>query len=310
MLALFVSAAGILVFLAWVFDWPWLKAPIAHAPAMQAHTAVAFTAIGAAVFLIGRRGWAPTLAICLAGIAGLLGGLSLVQSLFDVNLGVEQLWLPFITVPNAPGRMPPQSAAIFLLLASALLFSSRTRHEDRLMVGAASAICFAVATSSLLHYAHWLEHQDQQMLLLSAAPHAVLLQLLLGIATALLHAAQVRQRRMSGSQSLLHAAAWVVAVALVAAWAFVAWQDSNHLKKEATQSTANLARVLEEHMHRALDPVEVGLQLFARDVARRSLDAVTTSPEEWEDMRSRATLLPQVNSIIVLNASGDVAMCS
>ncbi|WP_309893747.1 HAMP domain-containing sensor histidine kinase [Archangium sp.] len=114
-----VLSLGLVVFLAWVFDLPSLQSLRPGLHTMRANTALGFVLSGVALVLVGLRRSSPAVrraAAVSAGLVTVLGGLTLAQYLFDVELGIDQLFV------KEPGRMPPNSALCFVLVGLALAF--------------------------------------------------------------------------------------------------------------------------------------------------------------------------------------------
>ena len=88
---------------------------------MQFNTALGFLLCGMAMVAVSlERGG---LAAVLAGTAGLVGGLTLIEYIIETNLGIDQLFMShYITVQTShPGRMAPNTALCFLLTAVYML---------------------------------------------------------------------------------------------------------------------------------------------------------------------------------------------
>ena len=114
-----VLSLGLVVLLAWVFDVSSLQSLRPGLPTMKANTALGFVLSGVALVLVGLRRSSPAVrwaAFASAGLVTVLGGLTLAQYLFDVELGIDQLLV------KEPGRMPPNSALCFILVGLALVF--------------------------------------------------------------------------------------------------------------------------------------------------------------------------------------------
>ena len=125
---------GTVVLIAWLLDISALKELRPGLPTMKANTALGFILAGATLVLVGRPHQSPLTrraAQVGAGLVTLLGGLSLAQYVFQVDLGIDQLLArDFNTVEGFgyPGRMPPNSALCFILVGVALLtLEVRTR---------------------------------------------------------------------------------------------------------------------------------------------------------------------------------------
>ncbi len=129
-------ATGGGVLLGWALDVAALKSVLPGWVSVKPNTAVAFVLTGLALLLFRRPSafGLPPLAVLsrLASLlAGLLGLLSLAEYAFDWNPGFDQ-WLfaePAEAVGTShPGRMAPDTAICFALLAVGLEFARRARQ--------------------------------------------------------------------------------------------------------------------------------------------------------------------------------------
>jgi signal transduction histidine kinase len=119
---------GTAVLAAWVFDLDFLKGLGPGLPTMKVNTALAFILSGASLVLVGlpRPGALTRRAIQVgAGLITLIGGLSLAQYLFQVDLGIDELLVRDThglgEELGYPGRMAPNTALCFVLVGVALL---------------------------------------------------------------------------------------------------------------------------------------------------------------------------------------------
>ena len=125
----------------WVFDIVELKSSLSGWVSMKPNTAVAFILTGSALLFLARAPATPNpiLAGCLCYavrlcglLAGLIGLLTLGEYAFAWNPGIDQ-WLfrePAGTVGTSyPGRMAPEAALGFVLLAEALWIVSGPRRS-------------------------------------------------------------------------------------------------------------------------------------------------------------------------------------
>ncbi len=140
--AVLAVVVGVLVLVGWTFEIEALKSVLPGSVTMKANTAVCFILIGVALWLAIRRTATPNkqrsffflhrAQFCLL-LTGLIGLLSLGEYIFDWNPGLD-LWLFYEPSGTAgtsyPGRMAPESAFCFVLLAAALWIASRS-HKPR-----------------------------------------------------------------------------------------------------------------------------------------------------------------------------------
>ena len=145
----FCVLLGLLVLLGWWLDVAALRSFVPGLAGMKPNTAVAFMLAGTALALLARQPAGPwtTWARGAAALVGLLGGLTLLQYAFDIDLGIDRLLFADATAAEAtalPARMSPVTALNFVLVSAALL---RVRHDiaDWLAVTAASLGVVAVA---------------------------------------------------------------------------------------------------------------------------------------------------------------------
>lgn len=158
--AILAIAVGAAVLLGWIYDIALLKSVLPTWVAMKANTAVCFVAIGLAILSTAPKSESlnPKIARTLTGfgwlcalISGLIGLLTLGEYLLDWNPGLDQ-WL-FIEPPDAvgtsfPGRMAPETAVCFLVLAIAL-WLGRLTGINRWTVLATTSIGLVVLTLAL-----------------------------------------------------------------------------------------------------------------------------------------------------------------
>ena len=170
---LMVSAAsaaavvtGGMVLCGWAFDIPALKSILPGWVTMKPNAALAFVLLGLALQLpalpaawLNDRGSIHLLRLArgCGWLAGLIGLLTLCEYFFDWNSGFDQ-WLftePAGTVATSnPGRMAPETALCFLLLAAATSFARlRVKTATTLLVSLAlGALVTILALAALLTY--------------------------------------------------------------------------------------------------------------------------------------------------------------
>ncbi len=159
--ALLAAAIGVAVLAGWALDIAPLKSILPNHVTMKANTALAFVLSGAALWLLG--GFRPGLPHAVpagrtcAALAGLLGVATLCEYGVGLDLGIDQIL--FREAANAvdtsaPGRMAPNTAVCFVLLALALsLVETETRRGFRFTEFLAVAIS-AIAMLALMGYVY------------------------------------------------------------------------------------------------------------------------------------------------------------
>src|SRR5579864_775417 len=149
LLSALAAILGASVLAGWALDITFLKSIVPGGVTMKPNTAMSMLLNGAALALLSR-GIAGTgarlfaTAVACGSIA--LGTLTLGESLFDWNLGIDQ-WLfheaPGATETTSPGRMSPPAAFCFVLMGIALILASRP-FAARLRIPALSALSVTV----------------------------------------------------------------------------------------------------------------------------------------------------------------------
>ncbi len=121
---------------------------------MQFNTALGFLVCGIGVLLQSYS--RNRLAMACGLIAVVIGFLTLLQYVFNVNFGIDQLLMEhYITVETShPGRMAPNTALCFGFSGTALLFLSKVRRtrQDLMVVGVLGSITLALGVVSFFGY--------------------------------------------------------------------------------------------------------------------------------------------------------------
>jgi diguanylate cyclase (GGDEF)-like protein len=133
--AVVVVAVGIAVVIGWFLNIALLKSVLPGLASMKVNTACSFLASGVALWIVhtcAQGSGSLRLARTLSAIVAALGGLTLAEDLFGLDLGIDQLILPDTqeaTGTLTPGRMSPATALNFLLVGFALLaLKARQSH--------------------------------------------------------------------------------------------------------------------------------------------------------------------------------------
>ena len=179
-----VATITLIVAIAVLAGW-WLRIEAAvqvlpGAVPMQANTAIGFLFVGVALLLLGRR---PAWSCGLATAAGALGLLTLVQYASGISLGIDT-WLvdPWLTTKTShPGRMAPNTAVGFILVALAVLSLSERIPANRrtLLCALCSVLAASLGGVALFGYVTGLEtaygwHHVTQMAVHTAAGFAMI----------------------------------------------------------------------------------------------------------------------------------------
>lgn len=129
--SLIVMAIGGIVLLGWMFDLPALKSVLPVWVTMKANTAIAFMLAGCSLWNLHRSPTSvATIARICAGLVLAIGGLTLIQYNFGVDLRIDQLLFQEsadAVGTFAPGRMAANTAFNFVLVGTALLCLTRSR---------------------------------------------------------------------------------------------------------------------------------------------------------------------------------------
>ncbi len=218
--------AGAAALAGWALDVGVLKSIRPGWVTVKPNTAIALALLGVAFLLTSRppqdrnaepSTWRSVLGSACALVAGLIGLLSLSEYAFNRNLGIDQ-WF-FVEPPGAagtshPGRMAPDSAACFLMLAIALWLTRRPRERSGEPITAAvlgTVVAAAGLSAVLIQFTPTLGTRGWWGLTMMAVPTAIAVAML-GISIAL----QAWQRDVSiWSLSLRLSVAFLVGLAVL-----------------------------------------------------------------------------------------------
>jgi signal transduction histidine kinase/CheY-like chemotaxis protein len=160
--ALAALAVGVTALLGWALDNDAMRllTPFDEQPRIKANTAFCLSTASLSLLLLcaepvsrGRR----RLAVALAGVVFLVGGLTLAEHVLGVQLGIDQLLFDEESGTAArtphPGRMASNSALAFVLLGAALLVFDlewRERRPANVLAGAATALAILALDGLIL----------------------------------------------------------------------------------------------------------------------------------------------------------------
>ncbi len=155
--ALYSLLIGTSVIFGWIFDIVALKSILSNLVSMKINTAIGFVFIGVVLGLLQLNGL-TSLRIFLAqfgaGVVALIGITTIIEYLWGVELGVDELLIPDNTASIStthPGRMSFLTAVNFSLIGAALFLEARKHLKPgvEFMVNMAATISF----TALLGYA-------------------------------------------------------------------------------------------------------------------------------------------------------------
>jgi PAS domain S-box-containing protein len=130
LLGLLSAGVGLAVLVGgWEFGIAGFRTVLPGYTAMRPNTALGLLLCGAALWLDARqaRGAQRLLAQACAAMAGLIGVVTLIESILGKNLGIDEVMFRHSMMLVAPGRMATMSAVTFVLLGCALLLSRHRR---------------------------------------------------------------------------------------------------------------------------------------------------------------------------------------
>jgi sensor domain CHASE-containing protein len=145
---------GLVVLLGWHLHVATLIQIRPNLAPMKYNTALSIFLSGTAVCccVLERRRITPL----LGGLVALIGTLCLLENLFDLNLGIDQLlFQSYLPASNGhPGRISPVTAACFLLIGSALILAGirSTVAWRPLVIGSLAALVVSFSATSALCY--------------------------------------------------------------------------------------------------------------------------------------------------------------
>jgi PAS domain-containing protein len=152
-------ALGLVVIVGWHVGNRTLIQVLPQFVPMQYNTALGFTFGGLALTMltVGR----PRIAMACGAITSLIGGLTLVEYIGGVSLGIDELFMvhEITTKTSHPGRMAPNTAACFTLfgLAAVLRFDRWNTTRQSVLTVVLGSLTFGLAVVALSGYAAQLE---------------------------------------------------------------------------------------------------------------------------------------------------------
>jgi len=153
--AVFIVGLGVTVLVGWFFHQSALVELVPQLPPMTRNAAVCFLLCGVALLMIAlkRSRW---LVIVCTGIVSIVSVLTIVEYVFRVNAGIDELLGPsHITVkPSSPGRMAPVAAICFAMGSIGLLLAPKIlSRQAALLLGLNGSIIAAVGMATTMGFA-------------------------------------------------------------------------------------------------------------------------------------------------------------
>jgi hypothetical protein len=183
---------GTIVLLGWTFNVTALKSVFPGLITMKPNTAIGFLLLGISLVLVRLdvlefpQGWRFWIQQGCASVVALMGILTLLEFIFDWNLGIDQLFfgdaLSLLGTSN-PVRMAPQTALCFTLSGFAMMLVGKATRKKKysLFIGILSLFIFLFGLIGFFSYLsgapigyHWWN-------LTGMAIHTVLAFILIGI---------------------------------------------------------------------------------------------------------------------------------
>jgi sensor domain CHASE-containing protein len=146
------AGLGLSVLVGWYTHIPTLIQVYSDFVAMQYNTALGFLLSGGALLaLAGRK---SRLALVFGAIVTLIGSLTLIQYIFDVDFRIDQLFMEhYITVKTAfPGRMAPTTAVSFVLSGLGLASLGGWENRHQMAPGILASLVMAVGLGTFMGY--------------------------------------------------------------------------------------------------------------------------------------------------------------
>lgn len=157
--AILVVCVGAAVIVGWLLNLPTFKSVLPGLATMKVNTAFGFIASGAALWLIHTTPAVEqpsSLARVLCVFVVAIGGLSIGEYVFDVNLGIDELlFADHSPIPSLhPGRMSPATALAFFAIGLALLALKARRPLFAATAHWVVTVPLFIATLAVVGYAY------------------------------------------------------------------------------------------------------------------------------------------------------------
>jgi diguanylate cyclase (GGDEF)-like protein len=182
-IALAVAAVGVFVLLGWLTDNGLLKSVVPGAVTMKANTAVGFVFCGLALWFLTDPVAEPRFANVVAWCILALGLATFGQTLFSVNLAIDELLFNDAAAVNtsSPGRMSPVTAINFALVGVAILLRHKRLGQDWYPAQLLAVVISVLGYVAVLGYALDAQPLYRIKVFTSMAVHTAVCFLVLGV---------------------------------------------------------------------------------------------------------------------------------
>ena len=198
--AITVFLASTVIIIGWMFNIPVLKSIRPDFVSMKANAAISFILVGCSILLIhspfsmrippnSKHRQLSRLVIFFPAMVVLISGLTLLQYVFNLQLGIDELFFlddPHAVATYAPGRMAPNTAFGLLLLSIALLLLTVKKNAFALTSQLLALFVLLLSILPILGYAYQIKSLFGYELSTSMAIHTAIMFLLASLSVLLL----------------------------------------------------------------------------------------------------------------------------
>src|SRR5215831_14969651 len=153
--AVLIIGLGVTGLLGWLFHKPALFQFLPQLPPMTRNASVCFLLCGVALLMVALKSSRWLVIVC-TGIVSIVGILTILEYVFRVNAGIDELLGPsYITVMlSSPGRMAPVAAMCFAMGSIGLLLTPKIlSRRAALLLGLNGSIIAAVGMATSMAFA-------------------------------------------------------------------------------------------------------------------------------------------------------------
>ncbi|TCL13648.1 PAS domain S-box-containing protein [Roseivirga ehrenbergii] len=191
LISLFVIVLGVAVIVGWIFDIEILKSIIPSYTTMKFNTALGMVLSGFALYLMvrGKTRVHSILSNIFALSVFVIGGLTLLEWLFDLDFGIDQLLVRDLDsiASNHPvlGRMSQLSATCFVLLSTSFFLIQRKNTTAKILGQILLDIIALLSFIAIMSYLYNVQTFNRLSFLTSTALHTAWSFLVLSTASSL-----------------------------------------------------------------------------------------------------------------------------